>query len=202
MNELKTVQNQFWLLGFFVMFCGLVFTDNYYGTIGLRRSTFSISVESLVYKGFLLVFADKIILFLYAVSGIFVYLSSRNTVLRFKKIMLTPDTYIVVVLVASIFAGFHQCAKVGTSEAVKNYSTNTSTLRKLVYFHSRDVKKQDYVDSLMGVDGDTLRIVVAESSRIILLHTNSFNSADVRPNLYVVRLGGDDVYVSAGSGRQ
>jgi hypothetical protein len=196
MDTVSIFRQQLLYLSILIVTFGIVSTDSYYHSFGLRYQEIGLPYDHLVYRGFLLPLKQPYFLALYAIVIFSVFYANANFILRFWFIKMNRIVTFYVLSLLAVLIGFLMAYNTGISIAMSDVYPTTTGLRQLRTFHAADAYKNTFVGELLGEKAAIL-IVRRTSNELILVREPLIQSVRPRFPIIHIRLGPNDYYTDS-----
>jgi len=136
---LGKIKDELFLIAFFILCSGLVFTDSYYQKFGIKYQFLDLPVMHIIYKGLTLILNYPLILFPYFLTIVVMIVEIQVTKKAVKKLLdyIIPFGYLFLFI--NLLILYPIADKAGRSQALLDMNENTTGLPKIMYLESDEV---------------------------------------------------------------
>lgn len=140
--QFGNIKDELFLISFFVLSAGLIFTDAYYQRFGFRYQALNLSTLHIIYKGLTMVFTSPFMLIPYFLTVALImleYLAIRKRLIIFLSLR-TPIVYLFIIV--NLLIVFPLAKSTGKKQALIDMHENTSGLPKIRLLKSEELTIQ------------------------------------------------------------
>jgi len=133
---LGKIKDELFLIAFFILCSGLVYTDSYYQRFGIKYQFLDLSVMHIVYKGLTLVLHYPLILIPYFLTVIVMVAEIQLTKRAAVKLLDYKVPFAYLFLFFNLLILYPIAAGAGRSQALIDMSLETTGLPKIMYLET------------------------------------------------------------------
>jgi len=171
----ELIRDQFILIGFLILFVGIVSTHTYYAIFGIRYQFLDLPTFYLVYHGLIILIDAPYLLVPYAITLVWIALDSAGLLSISPRIVLfrTPLSYVLIV--ALLLLTYPLATIAGKKQAAADLSETTSTLPRIVNLELNGGQKYGL--------GDSYRLLLVDSSYAVIFKPLATGDVNTLPNI-------------------
>jgi hypothetical protein len=193
-NYLKTIRDQvLFVAGFFSVF-GLLTTDSYYNYFGIKYQFLNLGTAHILYRGFTLIYFNIMFVTIFLIILMGVLLSRFRFKIAIGRKLVEGEYAIYAFLGVAMAAGCYISFTTGIETAARDMYLESTTLRQLTKFYSRDSDKLGFVTKMIG-EGVVL-LLRASGDQIVIFHPipNTYRLSRPMIEVHHIGLSSDDFY--------
>lgn len=195
---LKTIRDQMVFTGVFFAIFGWINTDAYYSAFGMKYQFLGLGYDHILYRGFTLLYFEWKFALVFVLIVVSIFVSRSQARFALGRFHLSGEAVSYALLAASLMAGSWLAYGVGLTSAVSDMYEDTTSLRKVTFFHSDNPSKQEFWVGLRGgEDADrpsALLVLARSSSEIAVFVPPTLRAAQPRVSVHRIRLSSNDYY--------
>lgn len=153
---LGKIKDELFLITFFILCSGLVFTDSYYQRFGIKYQFLDLSVMHIIYKGLTLILNYRLIFIPYFLTIIVMIVEIQLTKKGIKKFLDYKIPFAYLFLFINLLILYPIADSAGRSQALLDMNESTTGLPKIMYLETDDFTLQYPKDkfALFSANGD------------------------------------------------
>jgi hypothetical protein len=192
-DYLKAIRDQVIFVAAFFSIFGLIMTDSYYATFGLRYQFLQLSATHIIYRGFTLIYFNPPFMIIFVVIIGATLASQFRFQIRIGGRKFSRSPVIYTVLGVALLSGGYLAFSTGANTAVQDMYKDTTSLRQITHFTSANQEKTNLVREMMT---ETAPLLLLHSSdrEIVIFNPPTFRASRPRIDVYHVGLAADDFY--------
>jgi hypothetical protein len=139
---LGKIKDELFLITFFILCSGLVYTDSYYQRFGIKYQFLDLSITHIIYKGLTLILHYQLIFIPYLLAILVMIVEIQLTKKGLKKFLDYKIPFAYLFLFINLLILYPIAEKAGKSQALVDMNEKTTGLPKIMYLETDEITLQ------------------------------------------------------------
>jgi hypothetical protein len=191
-DYLKIIRDQIVFIAALFSIFGVIYADFYYSSFGVRYQSLNLSPTHILYRGVTLIYFNLYFLLVFLMIIIGVLMSRLGFSILVGGYAMRGGIVIYLILSIAAVIGAYLSVTTGQNTAVQDMYVNTTSLREITCFHSKNEEKAQFVTQML--ESGPVLLLNSSGEHILIFHPPKHRLTQPSIEVQNVWISSDDFY--------